>query len=71
MDMDVTSLREVESQCIARFVAKIRILKAENPGLSQSILRAKAAASLPQTSEKYLMVCSRLTYMGCQPREWK
>jgi hypothetical protein len=71
MDFDsIESLRAVEADCIRRFQAKIRTLRAENPGLSASILRAKAASMLPHTMDKYLAACSRLTYAGQAPVQW-
>jgi hypothetical protein len=72
MDFDsIESLRATEADCIRRFQAKMRTLRAENPGLSASILRAKAASLLPQTMERYLSACSRLTYTGQAPVTWK
>jgi hypothetical protein len=71
MDMDLAGLRAIEAECLKRFTEKARLLRAENPGMSAAIARAKAAQQLHRTLEKYLMVCSRLTFMGCALREWK
>jgi hypothetical protein len=64
LGIDIESLRATEAECIRRFQQKAAILRSHDPALSPAIARAKAAQSLPQTMEKYLMVCSRLTYAG-------
>jgi hypothetical protein len=69
--MDAAELRRIEQEAIERIMQKARELRAQNPSLSPSIARAKAAESLPRTMDKYLGAVSHLQYMGHQPREWK
>jgi hypothetical protein len=71
MDDDIESLRQVEAECLRRFQEKARMLRAENPGMSAQVARAKAASVLHVTLEKYLWCTSRLKFMGLAVREWK
>jgi hypothetical protein len=71
MEMDVTTLRATEAEAIRRLQEKARMLRAENPELSPSIARARAASALPATMAKYMEAVSRLQYMGQWPVQWK
>jgi hypothetical protein len=71
MDFDVEGLRAAEAQCIHKFQQKARALRDADPGMSAQVARAKAAASMPKTMEVYLATCSRLTFCGLAPIQWK
>jgi hypothetical protein len=71
MDFDVENLRLIESEAIAKLSAKAKSLRESDPTLNPGIARARACASMPQTTNRYLDAVQRLTYAGHAPKVWK